>query len=600
MSYVDLEHKKIKSAGKIVLEQSEVLNNKIFQAVNTIAKIVGSTLGPNGKTVLIERSEPGLMPFQSKDGVTVARSLGFNDPIKQTILEAFRDAAIKTVEFAGDGTTTATVLAYAILKNISEFLNNNKKLSPQVCLKEIQSFFSKECLSYINSKTIKVNIENKDDLLLKVANISSNGDLDLSKAILEAFEQIGDEGHITINEANGPKGFEVSKIEGLPIGKGYEEVLGRFCNEFLNDPAQSRIFLENPFVILYDGKLLDIAILSTFLQQFEQEFLQKKISSLNFVVFAHEFSTEVLAYLAQVFKKTQFKIVCCTTPNDIIANARTEFIKDLSAFTGGKIFNPLTDILTNGVPSDLGKPVKAFEMQRFRSCMIGDGNQESVIRRVEELRERIKHAASKIDEQDLNVRIGKISGGIAKLTIRDVSDSQIRETKDRAEDAICAIRGAIRHGVLPGGCRILLDLSIKALQSDSLTVKEVLYSALFEPLIWLLTNCGMNINEIKSIMEQLLRNPDQVYDALNNQFGDALEIGLLDSQPAVTEALRSAIAISSLLGTLGGVVVFGRDEDLERTQALDYHYETDKIKQAEKEQQELEENLKYELTTYQT
>ncbi len=598
MGYSELEHKKVKTAPKIILEESEELNKKVSQTVTKIAKIVGSTLGPNGKTVLIERFEHGLTPFQSKDGVTVAKALAFNDPVKQTILESFRDAAIKTVEFAGDGTTTATVLAYSILKNLNLFLSKNKKLSPQVCAKQIQSFFNEKCIPYIESKTTKINLNNKDDFLLKISCISSNGDVELSKTILEAFEQVGDEGHITLSESNGPKGYDISKIEGYPVSKGYEEVLGRFSNEFLNDPAQSRIFLENPWVILYDGKLLDIAVLTKFLELFEQDFLQKKVSALNFVVFAHEFSKEFIGYLAQIFKNTPVKIVCCTTPSDILANSRTEFLKDLSAFTGGKIFNPLTDVLTNGTPEDLGNPVKAFEMQRFRSCIIGDGNQESIFKRIDDLKNRLTHASSKTDEYDLNLRIGKLSGGIVKITVRDISDSQIRETKDRADDAICAIRGAIKKGVLPGGCRILLDLAVLASQDDNLIIKEVMQPALFEPLNWLLNNCGLNDIEIKKIVSTLLNDKNIVYEALNGNFGNAFDMGLLDSQPAVVESLRSAVSISSLLGTLGGIIVFGRDEEMEKTKALDYHFETDKLKQAEKEDELLQEELKYDLNTY--
>ena len=188
-------------------------------------------------------------------------------------------------------------------------------------------------------------------------------------------------------------------------------------------------------------------------------------------------------------------------------------------------------------------------MQRFRSCIIGDGNETSVLLRVKDLKERLNYAVSKIDEQDLKVRIGKLSGGIAKLTITDIADSQIRETKDRAEDAICAIRGALKNGVLPGGCRILLDLSVLAAKNENLSVKEMMTQALFEPFFWLLGNCGFNSDEIKSITAKLLENHELVYDAVKNETGNALELGLLDSQPAVKEALRSAISISSLLGT---------------------------------------------------
>lgn len=599
MSYLDLEHKKVKTASKIMLPSSDKLNKKILNTISTITKLVGATLGPNGRPVIMERAEPGLMPFLSKDGVTVARSLAFSDPIQQAILEIYRDIAIKTVEFAGDGTTTATILGSAIYENIKKFLLANKKLSPQVCIRQIAEFFDKQCLPYINSKSAKINLNNKNDLLFKVANISSNGDVELSKTILSAFEQVGDEGHITISELCGPKGFAVEKIDGLPIAKGYEESLGRFSNEFVNDNSQNRVYLENPYIILYDGKLHDLGLLNNFIELFAQDFIQKKAISANFVIFAHEFSKELVAKLAEIFKNTgPLNIVCCLTPNDIIANARTEFLKDVAAFTGGKIFNPLTDSLVNCVLTDLGMPVKAFEMQRFRSCIMGQGNQDSVIARVEELKERLANSVSKTDAYDLNLRIGKISGGIAKLIIKDIADSQIRETKDRAEDAICAIRGAIKSGVLPGGCRILIDLAVLAAKSEHAVVRDVLQRAFLEPHLWLLKNCGLNVDEIKVIVERLLDDSNIVYDALNEVYGNAIDLGLLDSQPAVTGAIQSAIAIATVLGSNGGIVVFGRDDELERKEALEYANEMDRISVAEAEDKIDQENAKYDINTF--
>lgn len=576
MGLLDRENKKAKSASKIAIPASPALEKLVLQTVDEIATMVGATLGPHGKTILIERKDEDLAPYQTKDGVTVARSLGFRSSVKQVILEAFRDAAIKTVEFAGDGTTTATVLARAILRNMNAFLKDNPQYSPQQAVREITTFFEKECLPYIQQTAIKVNKDNYNDLLFTVAKVSTNGDDILSQHVLKAFNMVGDSGHITIAEEGGSSGYEVSKVSGYVVNKGFEESCGRFSNEFINDQANSRIMLENPSFILIDGNVMDMAGLGKLFQLLEQEYLQNKKISTNYVVFAHQFNHQVLAQFAKVQKSSTFKIVPCLTPMDALANSRYDFLKDMAAFTGGKIFNSINYPLSQAMPSDLGTAGTAFEMNRFRSVVHGAGNEATIIQRAQQLIVRKDSpATSRFEKSILEERIGRLTGGIAKLTIRDVSDSQIRETKDRAEDAICAIRGAAKHGVLPGGGRILLNLSMMANLNGSPAVHKVLGPAFTQPLLLLLSNAGLSEDEKKRIFETLIDSNKLVYNALTKEIGDAFDLKLLDSVPAVLEAVRSAVSIAGLLGTLGGICVFERDEDYEREMA----YKNSKLKQ---------------------
>lgn len=569
MGFLDNELKKNKSASKIAISSSAKLEKLVMETVDEIAKMVGSTLGPHGKTILIERREPGAPPYQTKDGVTVARSLGFRNSIQQVILESFRDAAIKTVEHAGDGTTTATVLARAILKEMNKFLKNHKEYSPQQAVREITQFFEKECVPYIDKTAIKINKDNYNELLLTVAKVSTNGDENLSFNVLKAFNLVGDSGHITLAEESGTPGFEVSQMKGYVINKGYEESCGRFANEFINDQGNNRIYLENPSYILVDGNILDMAGLGRLFQILEQEYLQSKKGSTNFVIFAHQFNQQVLAQLAKVASSSTFKIIPCLTPMDALANSRYDFLKDMAALTGGKIFNALNYPLSQGMPSDLGQAGTAFEMNRFRAVVHGTGNEATILQRVQQLKVRKDSpSTSKFEKSILEERIGRLTGGIAKLTIIDVSDSQIRETKDRAEDAICAIRGASKNGVVPGGGRILLNLSMKAMQNTSEVVREVLSPAFQQPVLLLLENAGLSQQEQQNVLSTLVADQSVVYNALTKEIGDAFKLKLLDSVPAVLEAIRSSISIAGLLGTLGGVCVFARDDEYDRQRAL--------------------------------
>lgn len=585
MSYLDPDHKKIHATSKIMLSAGPVLDKKIDNVINTVYKLVGSTLGPNGRPVAIQRSEPGLLPTVTKDGVSVVKALGFNDTVEETIFELFKDAAVKTVENSGDGTSSASILAYAILKNMKEYLKKNPKVSSQIAIREIEKYFQEVCLPYIDKKSTKINIHNYDELLFNVANISTNGDKELAAVIIKAFKMVGN-GHITLTEENGNPGFVLDKTSGLAFGKGYDESCGIFANEFLNDQVNNRVYLEKPKLILVDGNILDLAGCAKLFELIEQDYNTSKDTTTNYVLISHSFNKQVVATLAQSFKKSLFKIVPCLTPLDGMANSRYDFLLDLAAFVNGKIFNSLNTPISQGVPLDLGFAVESFEMSRFRSVVHGKGQETSVLKRLDDLQKRKDSpGTSGYEKSILSERIGRLSGGIAKITIKHVSDGQAREIRDHAEDAVCACRGALSKGVLPGGCRILLDLALETHKSESDLIKSVLGKSFSLPLNVLLDNCGMNDDEKKNILDQLINDQNLVYDALKNEFGDAFSLGLLDSTLAVSEALKSAVGIASQLGTLGGIVVYPRDNQLEREfstnqmelqrEANDYQPQTD-------------------------
>ncbi len=581
MSFLDHEYQKPKAPPKITIPNNELLESKITEIVHKITAIVGSTLGPNGQTILIERPDPGLPPYQTKDGVTVIRNMTEYDEVKQVILETFRDAAIKTVENAGDGTTTATILAGSILDKLNKHLKVNKKISKQFAAREILKYLNDEMIPYIEKSSLKVNHTNSKELLYKVAKVSTNGDEELTNIIIEAFELIGDSGHITIVEEPGEQGFDLIKTDGYPFDKGYEQGLGIFSNEFINDHNANRVVLDRPHYLLIDGKVLELNPIVPFLSMVEQE-VQKGLMSPNIVVMAHQFSKEVVAKLAQWWKVDGgLKILPCITPMDMLANSQHDFLQDMAAFTGGKVFNPLTNPIHAATIQDLGQSSVSFECQRYRSIVHGTGNENTVLVRVNQLLSQSKQpTTTKLAFSILEERAGRLSGGIAKLVIRGVSDAQNRETRDRAEDAICAIRGAIKHGVLPGGGRILLNLSLLAEEHPSPLVKEVLAPSLREPLFRLLLNCGLAAEEIGEITHQLVTNPGFVYDAVGNRFGSPLELDLLDSAPAVKEAVRSAISIATTLSTLGGVIVHPRNPALDAAESMSFHSKMKEINDA--------------------
>lgn len=593
---------KVKSSPKVVVTKTGGLSNVVLETVKVVSDIVGATLGPGGSAVLIERQEYGMPNMVTKDGVTVFRSLGFTDPVKHCIMEAMRDASVRTANEAGDGTTTATVLASALVNEVSDYCERNPKYSPQLLLRKLQKIF-KDVLEPELRKMAKpadLGTPEGRKLLLDVARVSANGDSDLAKAVLECYDLVGDNGNVTITEVSGPSSYVVERLSGFPIASGYEESCGRYSPNFINDLASSAVKLENPAFILYHGKIGDFQSLVPLLQQIVLANESKVMNRANVVVVATGFSDSCLQDLAANFPISgSLNIYPLLAPHSPAHNGQLAFIEDVAAITAAEIFNP-ADKPLDGSNVDIavfGSGVALFEANRFRSNIIQEANEDgetvneaTIINRSFILESQLANAESRLDAELLKERLAKLTGGIARLKVVGASSGEIRERKDRAEDAVMAVRGAMKHGVLPGGGWALGQLARKISASFDFSlsaVVEVLIPCLQEPQMRLLTNAGLSVEEATTIVYKTggvkIRedgmytitgnemNGPKVYDALEQKFVEAYEAGILDSVPAVLESLRNSMSIATLLGTLGGAVVFPRDVEFERREAKEAH-----------------------------
>jgi chaperonin GroEL len=261
-------------------------------------------------------------------------------------------------------------------------------------------------------------------------------------------------------------------------------------------------------------------------------------------------------------------IVPMLVPMAPFVNSQLQFLMDLSAFTGARVFG-LKDRVAEATPEDLGAGMESFEAYRFRSTIVGDPDAMNVEVRVEQLNTQKEDAEGEAEKRWIEERLGKITSGIAKLTISGGSNGELKEAHDRCEDAVCAVRAAIGKGILPGGCRVLLDLSLELMTSnpDHPVVNEILVPALISPLYQLLDNAGYPEKEVEAIIEKLTDNPDIVYNVETQQYGKPEEVGVFDSAPAVEEALNNATSIATVMGTIGGIVAFPRDSDMELAEA---------------------------------
>lgn len=565
-----MSHRKAKSAPKIYESKPEVLKQKVLSTMQKVSTIVGSSMGPGGKVTMIESDYPGIPNKLTKDGVTIFKSLGAVDPWEHLIIETARDVAQRTAVEAGDGTTTATVLSHSIIKHLFEFTEKNPKYSPQKAARRIQKVTREMLIPYIRSRSIPIGVENQD-MLKMVAKISANGDQEMADAVIKAFEVIGygDASHVTIRELSGPQGYKVERIDGFPIPVGYEESIGSLHTVFVNDQGNQRCYLEKPLFLLYDGQINDLMMFMDLINALGEAYTREGSSDYkNLVIVAHGFSEGVLQTLTMNWADpTTLNVLPLITPMAQFINSKTHFLHDLAAFTGGKVFG-MNEPVNKAQLQDLGK-MDAFECYRFRSTVVGDPEEVNVEVRAEELKTQMENAESQAEKNWLQERIGKITNGIAKLTIYGGSNGELKEAHDRCEDAVCAVRSAISHGALPGGCRLSIDMAILLAQSLPAgdPALEVLMPSLLSLPQRLLDNAGYHEDDIKEVLGRLTNNPDEVYDIENQEFGDAMKLGLFDATKAVEESLNNAVSIASVLGTMGGIVCHPRDGEFERSEA---------------------------------
>ena len=396
---MSIEYIKTHSAAKKILPAGEELHKKIADTTTTAKLVVGGTLGPGGGPVAIERQEYNLPPLVTKDGVTVFKSLGFEDPFQQAILELIREPSIRTANEAGDGTTTATILQDGFYRFTRKYCRENPSVPPIRVIKQIEDTLRNKILPLIENLTIPCDFNTQEgrDLLLKVAKLSANGDQELAEAVLKCFDICGHEGNVTIVEANGKPGIEVEKIEGYPIPSGYEESCSRYYPSFITDQGTQRVVYDKPIFILYFGRVTDIQTCLPILEKIQDGFRSEYLKAFNVVFMATGFSDSVLATFSQITQTADnFNICPLVAPQTAVVNSQKHFLDDIAAVVDGLVFDPTTLPLSEMQLEHLGnikkvstvdgmgvtdviyetKGVKTFESGRYRSSVVGYADEE--------------------------------------------------------------------------------------------------------------------------------------------------------------------------------------------------------------------------------
>lgn len=557
---------------KIMLGREDYYK-KVLESVEILAKLVKLTLGPDGVPVLLQRQN--LSPLITKDGVTVAKSISVEDQSLNQIIEAIREAALKTNEIAGDGTTTAIVLVEAIIKESLPYLFT-KQISPQRLANALNEFCDK-LLEKLKTLSIKIN----DDLekLKQVAYISCNGDEEISEIIISALDKVGIDGVINIQESLGSE-VSLTFEEGFAIEKGLQNLSIGNSNRaeqiLINNKLNNTCEFENAAVILYSG-IVDN--LTDFVNGISKITCSGQVN-IPIVVFAHDFTDSIINFTLVNTQEGRLKLLLVKIPMLGSHNSQSNVISDLCALTGGKVIysGPESFSKIENDQSDyLGGAEKVVAYKNRTIVYRGKGSVELIQDRANQIREDLNSADNEWDKQILRERLGRLVGGICSVKVGGITELEAKERKDRIEDALNATRVALEDGIIPGGGLALLKAFWKQKFSDDQWKNSDIKIAcdIFEkvsayPLKQIISNVGIDSPDVifASIKNHYLNgfplNKGNIsntenygYDARSRSLeNNIFEKGIVDPLKVVYTALSQANSIASTIIRTGGAVVF--------------------------------------------
>lgn len=545
-----------KSKAKDVIADKQKLAKIVSETLDIMAKSVGSTLGPGGDKVLIERD--GLAPLATKDGVTVAKSLGLDKAEYNIIVEAAKEICVNTAKDAGDGTTTAIVLANAIVKYGQDFVSNNAKYNPQRIVNDLEDLYEDVIVPYIKSQAQAVDSEDK---LKNVATISANGDKRIANVVVDAVLAAGDDGKVLIEEAQGDQ-MRVETIDGYVVTSGLKD-LGQLGPMFINDKTNQQVKMDNGFVFLYNGSINDLKVTAYIQDAIEGT----EMYGSPLIIMAHDFADSVMDKLAMNIKGG---ITLCPvkTPRSGLPNSRTIFLEDMAAYSGGKVIDPSN---IDEMDEEVFGQFSFAKCNMYETFVICDSDPNDIENRLTELKAIEDSCFSDMDKMHVRANIAKLTGGISTVYVGGVSDLKVRERKARVEDAVEAVRSAIAEGYIAGGCLIQTQLAeLIANHSDKKPSWDIMVNALKDPFKLLLHNCGEDYEDISRNLKQ-----GEVFDANMHEIVDPFKAGIIEPAKVARVAIGNALSVASLLITLGGIVVVPRDAGLENQLAMSKQAFTD-------------------------
>ena len=520
----------------------------IQRGVNILADSVATTLGPGGRNVILQKQYGA--PHITKDGVSVAKEVEVSDPIENIGAQIVREVASKTADQAGDGTTTATVLAQEIfnlgVKNITAGANpmdlkRGIDIAVGAIIDELQSI----------SKPITTPIE-----IEQVATVSANNDTEIGAMIANAMSCVGKDGIITVDEAKGTQ-TEVKTVEGMQFDKGYLSAY------FVTNQQTMEVELNNPYILLVDKRISSLKDILPVLEQIAQV-------SGELLIIADDVEGEALASLVVNKIRGSLKVAAVKSPG--FGERRKEILQDIAVLTGGTVASDETGIKLDTITlNQLGRTERVTIDKDSTTIINGGGDVEKLKERVLLIKSQIEKATSDYDKEKLQERLSKLSGGVAILYIGAATEVEMKEKKDRVDDALHATRAAVAEGIVPGGGTALVRAQ-KALDKltdvtdDVKTGVEIVRKAIEAPLKRIVSNAGGYPDVIVARVKELDGNDG--YNARSNKFENLVENGIIDPTKVTRLALLNAASIASLLLTTECVIGIEKEKEIPQQQMM--------------------------------
>ncbi|MCC6857005.1 MAG: chaperonin GroEL [Bryobacterales bacterium] len=512
---------------------SENSRQAILRGVNQLADAVKVTLGPKGRNVVLEKKFGG--PNITKDGVTVAKEIELKDPLENMGAQMVREVASKTSDVAGDGTTTATILAQVIFKEGVKAVAAGA--NPMALKRGIE-----KAVDVVVEKVAGLSKPVSGEMIAQVGTISANSDSTIGNIIAEAMKKVGKDGVITVEESK-TMSTELNTVEGMQFDRGY------LSPYFVTDPDRMEAVLEEPYILIHEKKISNMKDLLPLLEQIAR-------SGRPLLVIAEEVEGEALATL--VVNKLRGTLNCCAVKAPGFGDRRKAMLEDISILTGGKAIMEETGIKLEGVRlDDLGKAKRVTVDKDNTTIVEGAGSHKAIEGRIKQLRSQIEETTSDYDREKLQERLAKLAGGVAVIKVGAATETEMKEKKARVEDALHATRAAVEEGIVPGGGVALLRASAALGDlnpgGDEQIGVNIVKRACEEPLRQIVVNSG---TEGAIVVEKIRANENRNfgYNAQSDQFEDLVASGVIDPTKVARTALQNAASIASLMLTTEALV----------------------------------------------
>jgi chaperonin GroEL len=512
---------------------SENSRQAILRGVNQLADAVKVTLGPKGRNVVLEKKFGG--PNITKDGVTVAKEIELKDPLENMGAQMVREVASKTSDVAGDGTTTATILAQAIFREGVKAVAAGA--NPMALKRGIE-----KAVEVATKEVTKLSKSVSGDMIAQVGTISANSDLTIGNIIADAMKKVGKDGVITVEESK-TMSTELETVEGMQFDRGY------LSPYFVTDAERMEVVLEDPYILIHEKKISNMKDLLPLLEQIAR-------AGKPLLIIAEEVEGEALATL--VVNKLRGTLNACGVKAPGFGDRRKAMLEDIAILTGGKAIMEETGIKLEGVRlEDLGRAKRITVDKDNTTIVDGNGKEKDIQGRIKQLRAQIDETTSDYDREKLQERLAKLAGGVAVIKVGAATETEMKEKKARVEDALHATRAAVEEGIVPGGGVALLRASkaltgLKADGDEQIGV-DIVKKACEEPIRQIVVNSG---TEGAIVVEKVRENGNSNFgfNAATDTYEDLVSAGVIDPTKVTRTALQNAASIASLMLTTEAMV----------------------------------------------